>query len=95
MWFLNSTAAAERTAVRAAFGEDRAARRASPRGDGSRGGDGRLLRARFGEQVGACEVVVLDIPDERQADDPELLAMLDRRVREEINLRGLWPGETP
>lgn len=53
------------------------------------------LRERFGAAARAREVVVLDIPDAWTADDPELVAMLDRRVREELSLRGLWPDEAP
>ncbi len=33
------------------------------------------------------EIVVLDIPDEWEADDPELVAMLDGRIREELARR--------
>lgn len=53
------------------------------------------LRERFGALARSREVVVLDVPDAWQADDPELVAMLDRRVREELTLRGLWPSEDP
>ncbi|MFO0629369.1 MAG: hypothetical protein U0325_27585 [Polyangiales bacterium] len=54
-----------------------------------------LLRERFGAAARAREIVVLDIPDQWQADDPELVAMLDRRVREELTQRDLWPDEAP
>jgi predicted protein tyrosine phosphatase len=37
-----------------------------------------------GETARESEIVVLDVPDEWEADDPELVAMLDRRIREEL-----------
>lgn len=50
-----------------------------------------LLRERYGDAARDLAIVVLDVPDEWQADDPELVAMLDRRVREE--LAALDPGD--
>lgn len=43
-----------------------------------------MLRERFGATMREVEVVVLDVPDQWEADDPELVALLDRRVREEL-----------
>ncbi len=42
------------------------------------------LRERFGATMREVEVVVLDVPDQWEADDPELVELLDRRVREEL-----------
>jgi len=43
-----------------------------------------MLLERFGATAREREIVVLDVPDEWEADDPELVAMLDRRIREEL-----------
>lgn len=43
------------------------------------------LRERFGAAMREVEVVVLDVPDQWEADDPELVELLDRRVREELD----------
>lgn len=43
-----------------------------------------VLLERYGEAAREKEIVVLDVPDEWEADDPELVAMLDRRIREEL-----------
>lgn len=40
------------------------------------------LEARFGPP--ACPVIVLDVPDQWEADDPELVALLERRIAEEL-----------
>ncbi len=50
-----------------------------------------ILRERFGAALRDLEVVVLDIPDAWEADDPELVALLDRRIREELTR---WDNET-
>ena len=50
-----------------------------------------MLRERFGETAREAEIVVLDVPDEWEADDPELVAMLDRRIREELARRDIEP----
>jgi len=46
-----------------------------------------MLRERYGAAAREVEIVVLDIPDEWEADDPELVAMLDGRIREELARR--------
>ena len=48
-----------------------------------------MLRERHREALRECEVVVLDVPDEWEADAPELVAMLDRRIREELARLGV------
>ena len=43
-----------------------------------------MLRERSGETAREAEFVVLDVSDEWEADDPELVTMLDRCLREEL-----------
>ncbi len=51
-----------------------------------------MLLERYGEIAREKEIVVLDVPDEWEAEDPELVAMLDRRIREEL---ARWDVEAP
>lgn len=48
-----------------------------------------ILRERFGAAAREREIIVLDVPDAWEAEDPELIAMLDRRIREELARLGV------